>query len=63
MFALTPITQGKSPVRESRTPGSARGVPGDRHPYRDTNSSVKKRKAFARRCGQVCAEWGRASGS
>src|SRR5262252_2952961 len=28
-------TQGKSPVRSCRTPGSVRGVSGNRHPYRD----------------------------
>ena len=28
-------TRGRSPVRECRTPGSVRGVPGNRHPYRD----------------------------
>ena len=28
-------TRGRSPVRERRTPGSVRGVPGNRHPYRD----------------------------
>ena len=27
----------KSPVREHRTPGSVRGVSGNRHPYRDWN--------------------------
>jgi RNA-directed DNA polymerase len=28
-------TRGRSPVRSCRTPGSVRGVPGNRHPYRD----------------------------
>src|ERR1017187_10196827 len=28
------LTQGGSPVRESRTPGSVRGVPSNGHPYR-----------------------------
>jgi RNA-directed DNA polymerase len=28
-------TRGRSPVRECRTPGSVRGVLGNRHPYRD----------------------------
>src|SRR4029077_2399895 len=28
-------TQGGSPVRESRPPGSVRGVPSNGHPYRD----------------------------
>ena len=26
----------KSPVRENRPPGSVRGAPGDRRPYRDS---------------------------
>jgi hypothetical protein len=29
----------KSPVRENRPPGSVRGAPGNRRPYRDTPSS------------------------
>ena len=33
--ALPLLTRGGSPVRESRPPGSVRGVPGNRHPYRD----------------------------
>lgn len=33
--ALPSNTQGKSPVRELRTPGSVRGVSGNRHSYRD----------------------------
>ena len=36
--ALPSLTQGGSPVRESRTLGSVRGVPGNRHPYRDPRS-------------------------
>jgi RNA-directed DNA polymerase len=32
---LRVTTQGRRPVRECRTPGSGRGVPGNRHPYRD----------------------------
>jgi hypothetical protein len=36
--ALPSFTRGGSPVRESRTPGSVRGVPGNGHPYRDTPS-------------------------
>ena len=32
---LRVTTQGRSPVRSCRTPGSVRGVPGNRHPYRD----------------------------
>ena len=35
-----PDTQGRSPVRESRTPGSVRGVPGNGYPYRDINGGV-----------------------
>lgn len=32
----TPNTQGGSPVREYRPPGSVRGAPGNRRPYLDT---------------------------
>ena len=32
------ITQAKSPVREFRTPGSARGVRSNAHPYRDKDA-------------------------
>ena len=32
---LCVTTRGRSPVRECRTPGSVRGVLGNRHPYRD----------------------------
>jgi RNA-directed DNA polymerase len=32
---LRVTTRGRSPVRSCRTPGSVRGVPGNRHPYRD----------------------------
>ena len=35
MLALPSLTQGGSPVRKSRPPGSVRGVPGNGHPYRD----------------------------
>src|SRR5262249_17825539 len=38
---LRVTTQGKSPVRECRTPGSVRGVPGHWHPYRDLSTSMK----------------------
>ena len=34
--ALTLTIQGGSRMRESRTYGFVRGVPGDWHPYRDT---------------------------
>jgi hypothetical protein len=33
--ALTPLIRGRSRMRESRSYGSARGVAGDRYPYRD----------------------------
>ncbi len=32
--ASTPLIRGKSRMREFRTYGSVRGVPGNRHPYR-----------------------------
>jgi len=32
---LRVTTRGRSPVRSCRTPGSVRGVPCNRHPYRD----------------------------
>jgi len=35
-FASPSNTQGGSPVRESRPPGSVRGVRSNAHPYRDT---------------------------
>ena len=31
----------KSPVRENRPPGSVRGTPGNRRPYRDSKSMSK----------------------
>jgi hypothetical protein len=34
-------TQGGSPVRESRTPGSVRGVLSNEHPYRDSPTLKK----------------------
>src|SRR6476660_9330266 len=40
-------TQGGSPVRESRPPGSVRGVLSNGHPYRDRTSS---RMPSTRRC-------------
>ena len=36
------ITQAKSPVREFRTPGSARGVRSNAHPYRDKGVDTRK---------------------
>ena len=39
---LTPVIQGGSRMRESRTYGFVRGVLGDRYPYRDSQTvSVK----------------------
>ncbi|WP_223191245.1 hypothetical protein, partial [Paraburkholderia panacisoli] len=34
-YGLPPTTRGRSPVRESRTPGSARGVSRKGHSYRN----------------------------
>jgi hypothetical protein len=31
----------KSPVRENRPPGSVRGAPGNRRPYRDITITVR----------------------
>ena len=31
----------KSPVRENRSPGSERGAPGNRRPYRDKGAEVQ----------------------
>jgi hypothetical protein len=39
LCASTPNTQGKSPVRESCTPGSVRGVSGNGHPCRDYSNA------------------------
>ena len=36
------LTQGRSPVRESRTPGSVRGAPSNGHPYRDVRRETGK---------------------
>ena len=33
----------KSPVRENRPPGSVRGAPGNRRPYRDSGVSAGRR--------------------
>ncbi len=47
LLALTPFIQGKSRMRETRSYGSVRGVPGDRHPYRDFNTArVRARSCF-----------------
>jgi hypothetical protein len=40
-------TQGGSPVRESRPPGSVRGVPSNGHSYRDRNGNGSERSKFA----------------
>ena len=34
----------KSPVRENRPPGSVRGAPGNRRPYRDPNRATVRSK-------------------
>jgi RNA-directed DNA polymerase len=41
---LCVTTRGRSPVRSCRTPGSVRGVPGNRHPYRDLLPQHGRRK-------------------
>ncbi len=38
----------KSPVREYRPPGSVRGAPGNRRPYRDCNA-FRLQRSHARR--------------
>jgi len=40
-------TQGGSPVRESRTPGSVRGVLSNGHSYRDSPREGSQRSEFA----------------
>jgi hypothetical protein len=40
-FASPSNTRGGSPVRESRPPGSVRGVRSNAHPYRDTVSDLQ----------------------
>jgi hypothetical protein len=39
---LTPLIQDKSRMREFRTYGSVRGVPGNRHPYRECAEHVRQ---------------------
>ena len=39
----------KSPVRENRPPGSVRGAPGNRRPYRDPDRPVRFRSACLQR--------------
>jgi hypothetical protein len=36
-------TEDRSPVRETRTLGSVRGVSGNRHPYRDSRNTLPLR--------------------
>jgi hypothetical protein len=38
--------QGKNRVREQRQHGSVRGVPGNRHPYRDQRRLSSRRLEF-----------------
>src|ERR1700687_3881465 len=40
-LALPSLTRGGSPVRESRTPGSVRGVCSNVHPYRDRTHRLR----------------------
>ena len=48
---LCVTTRGRSPVRSCRTPGSVRGVPGNRHPYRDpTIEKLSSRRDRAPLC-------------
>ena len=39
---LPSLTQGRSPVRELRSLGSVRGVPGNRYPYRKVRRETGK---------------------
>ena len=39
------MIRGKSRMRESRSYGSVRGVPGNRHPYRDPSRQRRERGA------------------
>ncbi len=49
----------KSPVRENRPPGSVRGAPGNRRPYRDIetrpNRTPRHRRSFLRRVNTLLA--------
>src|SRR5258705_13422604 len=54
-------TQGGSPVRESRTPGSVRGVLSNGHSYRDKTLGIShrfldKREMVAMACPR-CSSW------
>ena len=39
----------KSPVRENRSPGSVRGAPGNRRPYRDWTIPLTEMKRVSNR--------------
>ena len=40
----------KSPVRANRPPGSERGAPGNRRPYRDIKIMIMIKVRFVKRC-------------
>jgi hypothetical protein len=40
----------KSPVRENRPPGSVRGAPGNRRPYRDFGTKFGTKVRFVKPC-------------
>ena len=46
----------KSPVRENRPPGSVRGAPGNRRPYRDITVRFAKPCEFGVKVPRVWAE-------
>jgi hypothetical protein len=56
---LRVTTQGRSPVRWCRTPGSGRGVSGNRHPYRD--HLCQSGLTFSCRCNAHIPSWKRCS--
>ena len=47
------MIRGKSRMREIRSYGSVRGVPGNRHPYRDPTKRCRRRGAACHRIGFV----------
>jgi len=49
----------KSPVRENRPPGSVRGAPGNRRPYRDPVASKlsSRFRPCAGNCGQMVSDF------
>ena len=49
------ITQDRSPVREFRTPGSARGVRSNAHPYRDVRRETGKEYVVKVHCSEGVA--------